>query len=126
MLSYLQVPHVFKINCYLWCNWLDTKIEETVQNGLVKVVSLKSLILKGPPQVGGDVSMKYEMNCGQGQSCLLIVSTCITKNVRRIIYLNYLALGTLLYSLISHFGSSPPLQIATVFVFCEAHSFLQQ
>ena len=67
MLSYLQVPHVFKINCYLWCNWLDTKIEETVQNGLVEVVSLKSLILKGPLQVGGDVSMKYENELWTGK-----------------------------------------------------------
>ena len=39
--------------------WMQ-KLEETVQNELVEVVSFKSLILKGPLQVGGDVSTQYE------------------------------------------------------------------
>ena len=39
--------------------WMQ-KSEETLQSEQVEVVALKSLILKGLPQVGGDVSMQYK------------------------------------------------------------------
>jgi len=46
--------------------WME-KSEETLQNELVEVVALKSLILKGPPQVGGDVSLQYKNELWTGK-----------------------------------------------------------
>lgn len=47
-------------------SWME-KSEETLQNELVEVVALKSLILKGPPQVGGDVSLQYKNELWTGK-----------------------------------------------------------